>query len=168
MASVLVVVAVPTAFGWMPPPDTDILSPNGACVARVDHAAQRIIVSNLSGSRPWTAPGFSGRIQSPPVVVADTCAFIGIGPAGGTMICGRVRRPDAVILRFIGRDGRERPVRLRDIYPDLGVLPRWPGEVHPDLVPDHAECFVLHRGLTWDGRRWTIQTVDGRRVSFAS
>jgi hypothetical protein len=166
VASVLLA-AVPAAFAWMPPPDSDIRSPSGACVARIDHGAQRIVVSNLSGSQAWTAPGFSGRMLSPPVVVADSCGFIGIGPPGNDMIGGADRRPQTVVLRFVGRDRRERLVRLGQIYPDLSVLPPRPGELHPDLLPAFADPHVLHRGLAWDGRRWTVDTVDGRRVSFA-
>jgi hypothetical protein len=128
----------------------EVRSPNGACVARVQLDRRRIVVSNLSGSEEWYVPGWHRS-----VVVANDCRAIGIGFDGLNLIGGSQRRPETVIMRFVHRDGRERLVRFGQIYRDGSIL------------PETASHHVLHQGTEWDGRIWSIRTVDGRRLSFA-
>jgi hypothetical protein len=89
------------------------------------------------------------------LLVGDDCRLLGIGYPGQNLLSLGDRDAATPVMTF-HRDGAPmRVVRLRELYPDLVALRRT------------VSHWSWQRGSGWDGRRWTVHTVDGRMLTFA-
>ena len=136
-----------------PPVDHVARSPNGRCTARAGVAAAQV---RVSGRAPdgravaWSVPGWHRDL-----LVGNDCRWLGVGYEGLNLL--NLGDGDAAtpVMTFHADGGPARVVRLGELYPDLSVLPRT------------VSHWSWNRGTEWDGRRWTVHTVDGRVLAFA-
>jgi hypothetical protein len=88
------------------------------------------------------------------MLVGDDCRTLGIGYNGSNLLDPADREPGTPVMTFFREGGPGRVVRLGDLYPDPAVLPRT------------VSHLLWRQQDGWDGRRWTVHTVDGRVLEF--
>lgn len=156
LSALLLAFAVPQARADAPlPPPVDqvVRSPNGRCTARAEVAAAAV---RVSGRAPdgravaWGVPGWHRDL-----LVGNDCRRLGVGYEGLNLLNPGDGDAATPVMTFHRNGGSARVVRLGELYPDLSVLPRT------------ASHWSWHQGTGWDGRRWTVHTVDGRVLAFA-
>ncbi len=136
-----------------PPGDHEVRSPNGRCTAWAEVASAQVrVIGRASGGEviSWSVPGWHRAL-----LVGNDCRLLGVVYAGQNLLNLGDRQAATPVLTFHGIGGIVRVVRLGDLYPDLMVLPRT------------ASHWSWQQGSEWDGRRWTVHTVDGRVLTFA-
>ena len=136
-----------------PPADQVVRSPNGRCTARADVASAQIRISGRTSSGEavsWSVPGWH-RV----LLVGDDCRLLGVGYPGQNLLALDDLDAATPVMTFYSGHGPVRVVRLGELYPDLTVLPR---------TVSHWSWL---RTSGWDGHGWTVQTVDGRVLTFA-
>ena len=119
----LLMTAAARADAPLPPPeDGEVRCPNSRCVVRAEVAAAQV---RIGGRAPngkvvsWSIPGWH-RV----LLVGNDCRVVGVGYHGINLLDLQDREPGTVVMTFFRSDGPARVVRLRDLYPDLAVLPR--------------------------------------------
>ncbi|HEY4253403.1 MAG TPA: hypothetical protein VGM87_19500 [Roseomonas sp.] len=124
-------------------------SPNGRCAAQASLREDRVTIAPVAGGAGWSVPGWH-RV----LLVADDCRTLGIGYDGANLLRRPDRLPETPVMRFFHPDGPGRVVVLRQLYPDLAVMP---------ATVSH---WLLYRSSQWNGRDWVVETADGRVLRF--
>ena len=132
-----------------PPATTRVTSPRGTCQAVASVGPARITVQAQPGHTSWSLP-----FWNPNLVLSDDCAILGIGYFGSNLLTTADRNADTVVMTFYRQGQIARTVRLDELYPDLAVLPAT------------ASHWLWFQKTDWNGRDWTVHTVDGRMVAF--
>ena len=154
LATLVAVGAAAHADEPLPPPaDYQVRSPDGRCIARAELANARVLVApiNDGGHQTlWSVPGWHRSLY-----VGNNCRVLGVGYDGANLLKLSDRGPDTPVMTFLLPQRVPQVVKLGALYPDMTVLPRT------------ASHWLWYRGSRWDGRRWTVETVDGRVLTFA-
>lgn len=134
------------------PFDHEVRSPRGKCIARAEAGASRIVAFRLAGRRReilWTLPGYHEFYD-----VADDCQTRAVIYDGANLLLLDDRDASTVVITFYESAREVRKITLGEIYPDLTVLQR---------TQSH---WAWYQSTGWQGRDWTIKTVDGRTLKF--
>ncbi len=137
----------------MPPPqDLEVSSPSGRCVARAEVAASRIVASRLADGRAETLWIFSGHQRF--YALADDCRTLLVIYDCANLLNLDDRSASTVVFTFYENAREVRKVALGELYPDLTVLKHT------------VSHWLWYRSAGWTDRGWTVETVDGRTLTF--
>jgi hypothetical protein len=135
-----------------PPRDHEVWSPGRHCVARAEAGASRIVVSRFIGRGKetlWTLPGYRSFFA-----LADDCRTLVVIYDGANLLDLDDCKASTVVITFYENAREVRKFTLGELYPDLTALERT------------VSHFSWYRSAGWTGRRWTVETVDGRTLTF--
>jgi hypothetical protein len=135
-----------------PPRNHEVRSPDGHCVARAEVGASRIVASRLVGGRAetlWTVPAYH-RFYA----VVDDCRTLVVIYEGANLLDLGDRNASTVVITFYESAREVRKITLGELYPDLAAIQRT------------VSHWNWYRSIGWAGGGWTVETVDGRTLTF--
>jgi len=97
----------------------------------------------------WTLPGYRSFYA-----LADDCRTLVVIFDGANLLDLDDCKASTVVFTFYENAREVRQITLGELYPDLTVLERT------------VSHFNWYRSTGWTSRGWTVESVDGRTLTF--